>query len=70
MNYGVVQEGRAIAKSALIAAGPMSVSDRLLCERDQLKSRLEQVESALAALESNPGVREVVDTISRVIGHY
>ena len=53
------------AKSAF----PQTMTDRLRTMKKDLEDKLEQVNEALAALESNPEVARTVDAISK-LGHF
>ena len=43
-----------------------TMTERLQRERQTLKTRLAQVEEALAAIESNPQVQQVVDALTKL----
>lgn len=44
-----------------------SVMERLVTEKKMLTERLSKVDSALKALEENPQIAEVLETVSKVI---
>ena len=45
-----------------------SLSDRLLAEKERLTERLSDVNEAIAAIENQPGLKEVLDAVGR-LGH-
>lgn len=47
-----------------------SVGERLEEERQELQSRLEVVEAALDALQSNPELERIINLVSRVQDRY
>jgi len=60
----------------LVAAGqcetqlmPTSTTDRLNSEKERLEQRLEAVNEAIAALQANPEIQNVIDAISK-LGHF
>ena len=53
-----------------IGVGPQSMTERFHRQRDELKGRLELLNEAIEALESNPEVAKAVDAISKVGGLY
>ena len=60
---GVASEEKAL--SGLINATP-TMTERLYRERAQLKSKLAEIEKAIAAIESNPQVQQVVDALTKL----
>lgn len=65
-----------MSTQGLVAAGrcetelmPTSTTDRLNNEKERLEQRLEAVNAAIEALESNPEIQNAIDAISK-LGHF
>ncbi len=65
-----------MSSQGLISAGqcetsimPISTTDRLSSEKERLEQRLEAVDAAISALESNPEIQNAIDAISK-LGHF
>ena len=59
--------GYEVAKDS--APRQLTVTARLYNERDRLMSRLEEVNAAISALEEDPKIQGVVDSLSK-LGHF
>lgn len=53
-------------EAGYVGAKSDTISDRLRREERVLKSRLAEVSAALAALDGNPAVQHVLDSVSKV----
>lgn len=49
--------------------GPASLTERLEHERDQLQSRLDQIDDILSGLKGNPETQKLLDAITK-LGHF
>ena len=59
----------ALSSAGQIDSKPTSTTDRLHSERARLEERLEAVNQAIMALESNPEIQAAIDSISK-LGHF
>lgn len=67
MNEARIAQG--LVGSAELGLMPISTTDRLKGEKERLEQRLEAVNQAISALESNPEIQNAIDAISK-LGHF
>lgn len=47
-----------------------TLTERLQRDRQELQARLDEINAALTALESNPQLQQVLDIVQKVMPHY
>ena len=67
MDLGKMQEYPSPAP-AMVAIG-RSITERLTHEKAILEERLSEVNAAIAALEKNPELQDLLDTIAKAARH-